>query len=82
MLLRIRRKRLELGKTIKAVATEVGCAAKILQRIEAGRERAWPRLRSALATLYATPEADLFGDVDAADRHLRRIAGEGTEKEG
>lgn len=77
MLLRIRRTRLEAGQDLAEVATHVGIAAQALSRIEHGREVPWPAVRARLAAHYGVPADELFADIDAAQAHLRSIAGRG-----
>ena len=75
MLLRVRRARLELGKDLSVVAEHVRVTPQALSRVENGREVPWPGLRGRLSEYYGIPVEELFADIDAAQLHLRRIAG-------
>jgi len=78
VLLRIRRTRLEHGLALQDAASQVGVAPGALSRIECGRELPWPAIRTRLANLYGIAADELFSDIDAAQKHLRQIAGQGA----
>jgi len=56
----IRRLRLERGISRTDACRLAGCYSADYSKVEAGSARAWPRLRTAIATMLAVPEADLF----------------------
>ena len=76
MSLRVMQVRKKLGLTREELARQLRVPAQTLYRVETGREIPWPSLRQKLADFYSLDPEVLFADIDAAQRFLRKQAGE------
>jgi transcriptional regulator with XRE-family HTH domain len=57
---KLRKKRLEMGASIFAVASKTGVRESMMSAIENVRSICYPKHRKALADFYGVPESELF----------------------
>src|ERR1700712_2110866 len=68
---RLRRLRMQRGKTLTAVAQETGISKSTLSRLETGQRRPTLELLLALSKAYQVPLDDLVAAPDVGDPRLR-----------